>query len=306
MFPTLKMLLFFKYVVCDNFTLTGKDIASIKQFFEEGLFGNKKRSRSMTESSEKSYASNSTSTKSFAIVKPLANKTNLPPDSVFKWQNPVFKKSTINSVPKQITAPPPVSLSKSDLNEFVVIGQVDQKFIACRQGSHLVLMDQHACDERIRLETFLRLYLAPPSATAYHTFKVFDMDGVQRRLLRVYTAQMKYFGFDYWIDSNGIVNVNLIRKIPDVEGNDFLSNLFLSTLKWFDNFLSGPVPSTTHTVPAPILNLLKSKACRGAIMFGDVLSLESCCDIIEKLKKCKYPFICAHGRPSLAPLINII
>ena len=62
------------------------------------------------------------------------------------------------------------SLSKSDILNAEVINQVDRKFIAClvntnssdvcREGaSHhrtLVLVDQHAADERIRVEKFLQ------------------------------------------------------------------------------------------------------------------------------------------------------
>lgn len=67
--------------------------------------------------------------------------------------------------------------SKSDLQDAVVLGQVDQKFLACvlpvepssrlsqdeessssdeDDGGILVLIDQHAADERIRVERFMR------------------------------------------------------------------------------------------------------------------------------------------------------
>lgn len=31
-------------------------------------------------------------------------------------------------------------------------------------------------------------------------------------------------------------------------------------------------------------------------MFNDVLSLQECKDIVEKLSHCSFPFQCAHGR----------
>src|SRR6266511_770779 len=63
-------------------------------------------------------------------------------------------------------------LTKDDLRRFEVIDQVDRKFIACRiptRNSHpqgvpailhspsevLILIDQHAADERVRVERFL-------------------------------------------------------------------------------------------------------------------------------------------------------
>ncbi|KAJ2078093.1 DNA mismatch repair protein [Coemansia sp. RSA 988] len=41
-----------------------------------------------------------------------------------------------------------------DINSLQVIGQADKKYILCSQGSWLVAIDQHAADERIRLEGF--------------------------------------------------------------------------------------------------------------------------------------------------------
>ncbi len=37
-------------------------------------------------------------------------------------------------------------------------------------------------------------------------------------------------------------------------------------------------------------------------MFNDVLSKEECVDLVNKLAGCVFPFMCAHGRPSMVPL----
>jgi DNA mismatch repair ATPase MutL len=46
------------------------------------------------------------------------------------------------------------------------------------------------------------------------------------------------------------------------------------------------------------------QACRGAVMFGDALSLLECQDLIQQLAKTKFPFVCAHGRPSIVPVFS--
>jgi len=43
----------------------------------------------------------------------------------------------------------------------------------------------------------------------------------------------------------------------------------------------------------------------GAIKFGDELELSVCKKLVSGLQSCKAPFQCAHGRPSLVPLIDI-
>ena len=37
-------------------------------------------------------------------------------------------------------------------------------------------------------------------------------------------------------------------------------------------------------------------------MFGDKLDKDQCQRLLHKLRDCKMPFVCAHGRPSLVPL----
>ncbi|KAI9241109.1 MAG: hypothetical protein BYD32DRAFT_484405 [Podila humilis] len=54
--------------------------------------------------------------------------------------------------------------------------------------------------------------------------------------------------------------------------------------------------------PRGILDIVNSKACRGAIMFNDELTLEQCRQVIQDLGQCVFPFQCAHGRPSIVPL----
>lgn len=40
-------------------------------------------------------------------------------------------------------------------------------------------------------------------------------------------------------------------------------------------------------------------------MFNDVLSVEECEQLISRLSRCVFPFQCAHGRPSMAPLVDL-
>lgn len=43
----------------------------------------------------------------------------------------------------------------------------------------------------------------------------------------------------------------------------------------------------------------------GAVKFGDPLGLEDCDVLLRELRGCSLPFQCAHGRPSIAPLIEL-
>lgn len=40
-------------------------------------------------------------------------------------------------------------------------------------------------------------------------------------------------------------------------------------------------------------------------MFNDPLTLDECCQLLDRLVSCAFPFQCAHGRPSMVPLVDL-
>lgn len=40
-------------------------------------------------------------------------------------------------------------------------------------------------------------------------------------------------------------------------------------------------------------------------MFNDELTPEQCSDLVRQLAACAFPFQCAHGRPSMVPLVRL-
>jgi DNA mismatch repair protein MLH3 len=54
--------------------------------------------------------------------------------------------------------------------------------------------------------------------------------------------------------------------------------------------------------PKALLDMVNSRACRSAVMFNDVLSILECEQLMAKLAKCAFPFMCAHGRVSMVPI----
>lgn len=59
-------------------------------------------------------------------------------------------------------------------------------------------------------------------------------------------------------------------------------------------------------VPRPLRRTVESIACRGAIMFNDVLDREQATRLVSDLSACQFLFQCAHGRPSLVPLVRLL
>ncbi|KAK5009742.1 hypothetical protein LTR28_013659 [Elasticomyces elasticus] len=59
-----------------------------------------------------------------------------------------------------------------------------------------------------------------------------------------------------------------------------------------------------QSCPRGILDLINSRACRSAVMFNDELTRRQCEDLLSKLADCAFPFICAHGRVSMVPVVE--
>ena len=58
-------------------------------------------------------------------------------------------------------------------------------------------------------------------------------------------------------------------------------------------------------IPSSIYSILCSLACHKAIKFDDPLTIKECRDIVEQMPSLRFPFQCAHGRPTMIPLINL-
>jgi len=269
---------------------------------------------------------------------------------------------------------------KEDLAHAEVLGQVDKKFIACimnagnpstgvdqdssddvegnRNGNRtLVLIDQHAADERIRVERFLeeicsnflrrcshssgqdtdhsldavpldspvqvtlakhdasQIACSPDLQRTLHAWGI-TFDSLNDRLL----SSREDFGLDEQARSEH-VHLN-IRTVPSLlreklSSREELRELIKGFVAHYQT-VGGGLPSTRSLkdpsdsenpwrtalrwCPKELLDLVNSKACRGAIMFNDTLTLAQCEDLVVKLSRTDLPFQCAHGRPSLVPL----
>ncbi|KZT24590.1 hypothetical protein NEOLEDRAFT_1170128 [Neolentinus lepideus HHB14362 ss-1] len=272
-----------------------------------------------------------------------------------------------------ILSPLASRFDKFQLRSAQVINQVDRKFIAClmdatdpdsspdetlpsRETDHkqLVLIDQHAADERVRVEHFLEQLCSgflgglegyvgevmtledpvPVLITRHEAIRLteskdfqaaFGRWGILFRDLDKITSddRIDIYGRPDHLDEEAYVQV-YVRTVPAIVGQKLLAGEDLRELvKGYLGRLDieGVPPAHGEPIdmqrgtftwlkalrwcPQQLIELAKSKACRGAIMFNDSLSLEQCERLVQKLSNTAFPFQCAHGRPSLVPVANI-
>ncbi|XP_055942693.1 DNA mismatch repair protein Mlh3-like isoform X2 [Argiope bruennichi] len=268
------------------------------------------------------------------------NETNDNSENIqnmFKeWENPIFQNPPeINSLEKsQVSMRIPhmyilnsYRFTQNCLNSMKVIGQVDCKFIACimedfsnnsKSEKLLVLFDQHAVHERVRLEELIEdLYEMKENKKVIKTVPVSDSLNVtfepdEMRLLRSYHLSLRDIGFE--ISFQGDENTVSVYSLPSClvnptnnqprKGISATSTLIEKIIKeWLNSLMQ--TRSTSNILPKTLNAVLNSQACKGAVKFGDPLDLSQCELLLAALSTCKLPFQCAHGRPSITPILDL-
>jgi DNA mismatch repair protein MLH3 len=260
------------------------------------------------------------------------------------------------------------NLSRRDLQNAQVIAQLDKKFILVKMvGSSsdreevgmLVMIDQHAADERVRVEALFAELCAPlpkqHSYSQYHSslghkplvaFTVlekplqFTISTQEREQFIRYASRFAAWGIIYdtstalarMTSRPGVIKTDSILSVatlpPSIsercKASPQLLISLLRTTVW--EYTEDPHLPPVNSEPAPLANrddgsplwsrrlatcprglvdFVNSRACRSAIMFNDELSTQQCVELVSKLSKCVFPFMCAHGRPSMVPLVDM-
>jgi DNA mismatch repair protein MLH3 len=257
-------------------------------------------------------------------------------------------------------------LERRGLENAEVISQVDCKFILVKVNINdtndhdaLVLIDQHAADERCRVEQLFREFFvpAPPVETIAQNFRVrtididtitFEVSPTEGNLFQKYSKYFSQWGIHYNTElKSGSSTVVLVTSLPSLiaERCRLEPNLVIDLIRreiWTredDKRPLGPARNSSrfssqdwslseeeepshskaagllngtsswvqqlNGCPQSIIDLLNSRACRSAIMFNDTLSMEECQTLVSRLARCVFPFQCAHGRPSMVPILDL-
>ncbi|VVB10172.1 unnamed protein product [Arabis nemorensis] len=208
----------------------------------------------------------------------------------------------------------PESINRHSLEDAKVLQQVDKKYIPIVACGTVAIVDQHAADERIRLEELRKKVLAGEARTVTYLSadKELVLPEMGYQLLQSYSEQIRDWGWICNINVEGSTsfkkNMSIIQRKPTpitLNAVPCILGVNLSDVDLLEFLQQLADTDGSSTVPPSVLRVLNSKACRGAIMFGDSLLPSECSLIIEGLKKTSLCFQCAHGRPTTVPLVNL-
>ncbi|KAJ0468610.1 putative ribosomal protein S5 domain 2-type [Helianthus annuus] len=209
----------------------------------------------------------------------------------------------------------PKSTSKKCLEDCRVLYQVDKKFIPIVGGGILAIIDQHAADERIRLEDLREKVLSGETKTITYldAEQELVLPEIGYQLLNNYSEQIQKWGWICSFHAQSSVsfkkNLNFLNHQPSVAtllAVPCILGVNLTDVDLLEFLQQLADTDGSSAIPPAVLRVLNFKACRGAIMFGDALLPSECSLIVEELKKTSMCFQCAHGRPTTAPLVNLV
>ncbi|GAA5908309.1 uncharacterized protein JCM6883_004342 [Sporobolomyces salmoneus] len=257
------------------------------------------------------------------------------------------------------------SFSRESLKKAEFIAQIDDKYLVVKLPSTstgaaadedekgLVMFDQHAVSERIRVERFLqeicggneveRLslvdgvteYVGKGKKDQNHQGIGVILSKEEFRQLNSSKPDFGQWGFTFSDSSSSSASSTSIEDYVQV-WVESVPNLVGQRLKQDSKLLQELIrgylaqlqdqPARHHSrlgegeggggevgewvkrgkdCPVGLVELINSKACRGAIMFADHLRDDQAQKLLRDLAETKFPFTCAHGRPSIVPLVNL-
>ncbi|MBR3603450.1 MAG: DNA mismatch repair endonuclease MutL [Elusimicrobiaceae bacterium] len=174
------------------------------------------------------------------------------------------------------------------------LGQLQKTYLVFENPDGLILIDQHAAQERVLYEHYLQEFEKHQMPVQELIFPIHvDLTPSNAESLMSWAAWLKTAGFELSRFSPRTV---LVHSVP-------------SMLRFKEDDMRRFIESLSEIVadPAKSSDSLKQKmvamlACKKAIKAHDQISAAEAEGLLENMKKCKDGMHCPHGRPCIASM----
>jgi len=170
--------------------------------------------------------------------------------------------------------------------------QVFDTYIIISKDDKLLLIDQHAADERVNFERLSRQFAGNESQATQNllipeaiTLSINEIEKIRENLDLLKTLG---FGFSEITASKAVIN-----EIPLLLVDGDLKSTFLEILQDLDSS-AGTESSRWTAISNKVIATL---ACHGSIRAGKRLSANELEKLVSDLFQCQLPYSCPHGRP---------
>jgi DNA mismatch repair protein MutL len=173
-----------------------------------------------------------------------------------------------------------------------VLGQLHDTYVVAETDDGLVLVDQHAADERVHYER-LRAELAGETTTQALAEPVeLELTAREAALFETHGEALARLGFR--AERTGERTV-AVRTTPTALDETLAPSLLRDALADLDD-------DGSRTVEATADDLLADLACHPSVTGNTSLTEGSVLDLLAALDDCADPYACPHGRPTVVRL----
>ncbi|ELY94511.1 DNA mismatch repair endonuclease MutL [Natrialba taiwanensis] len=179
----------------------------------------------------------------------------------------------------------------SSLPPLRVLGQYSDTYLVCETDDGLVLIDQHAADERVNYERLQAAVAEDPSAQALASPVELELTAAEAEAFAAYRDALAQLGFYAdRVDDRTVA----VTTVPAVFEETLDPDRFRDVLA---SFVEGDREAGAETVDALADEFLGDLACYPSITGNTSLTEGSVVGLLTELDDCENPYACPHGRP---------
>jgi DNA mismatch repair protein MutL len=171
-----------------------------------------------------------------------------------------------------------------------VLGQYDDTYVVAASPDGLVLVDQHAADERVNYERLREAVAGDTPTQALADPVELELTAREAALFESHDEALARVGFHAGRTGERTVEV---RTVPAVFDATVDPERLRDALSAFASEEAGG----EKTVDAVVDSLLADLACYPSITGNTSLTEGSVVDLLAALDDCENPYACPHGRP---------
>jgi DNA mismatch repair protein MutL len=173
------------------------------------------------------------------------------------------------------------------LPDMRVLGQIDDTYVVAETDDGLLLIDQHAADERVNYERLQERLDSPATQALAESVEV-ELTAREAELFPAFSDALADLGFRAERSGDRTVAV---AAVPAVFSDALDPELLRDVL---GEFLDG---AGETSVESRVDALLSDLACYPSITGNTSLTEGSVRALLEALEACENPYACPHGRP---------
>ncbi len=176
-----------------------------------------------------------------------------------------------------------------------VLGQLYDTYLVAESDDGLVLIDQHAADERVNYERLQEAIGDSPSSQRLAEPVELELTAREAALFAEYQENLNSIGFEAAHRETRTVEVT---AVPAVFSTTLEAELLREAVVSFVESTDGGA----ETIDEAVDELLADLACYPSITGNTSLTEGSVVDLLAALDDCTNPYACPHGRPVIIEL----